>query len=97
MTIVDKTGRKLKIGQILDTFMLGIYQAKLIGIKDSSIMLSPQTQIPPHIILACSITPYIRPDGYVPDVYIIADANPNDPVVKEAEEKEKGMRIVRPS
>ena len=95
MIIVDKTGRKIKIGQIVDVFMLGIYQAKIIDIKEQPLVLSPQQQIPPHIVLAASITPYINQQGYVPDVYIIADPDPKDPLVKEAESK--GGRIVRPS
>lgn len=87
--IVDKTGRKLKIGQVLDMIMIGSYQGKLIGIKEQPIIMSATQQIPAHIVIACSITPHINRGGMVPDVYILADADPNDPIVKAAEEEEK--------
>ena len=82
MIVLDRTGRKLKLGQICDVFLMGMFQAKLIGIKDQPIQIPGHQPLPPHIILAASITPYIGPNGYVGDVYIVQDADPRDPITK---------------
>lgn len=94
MNIIDNTGRKLKVGQILDVMLIGMFKGKLIGIKESPIALSKAQVINPHIIVAVSVTPFIAPNGLVPDVYIIGEPNPDDPLVKEAEGKSKSRIIV---
>lgn len=93
MNIVDKTGRKLKVGQIVDMCCMGMFQGKLVAIKDTPIMLSPQQQINPHIVVQLILTPYITPEGFVPDTFIIRDADPNDPIVKDSERA--GIRLVQ--
>lgn len=92
MNVNDKTGRKLKIGQILDVVMLGTFQGKLVRINSESIVLAPGQQSPPHVVIQIITTPLVHPSGLVPDVYIIGDPDPNDPLVKN--DKESG-RIVR--
>ena len=92
--VMDKTGRKLKIAAPVDVLLIGMFSGKLIGIKEQPIVLSPQQQIAPHVIIAVSITPYIMPNGYVPDVYIVGEPDPKDPLVMDQEER---SRIMRPS
>ena len=82
--VVDKTKRKLKIGQTVDILLVGMFHGKVIAIKDSPIALSPNQQIQPHVAIQIISTPFIRPDGAVDDVYIIAEADPNDPLIKDA-------------
>lgn len=84
MIVTDKTGRKLKVGQMLDTFCLGMFQGKLIAIKEAPIVISKSQQIQPHIAIQIVITPFVAPDGSVPDVYIIGEPDPNDPLVKQS-------------
>lgn len=82
MIIVDKTGRKLKPGeQIVDVFLTGMFQGNLIKVVDTPISIPGGPPIPPHIVLAVTITPPIYPNGLVPSVYIIGEFDP------KAEEK----------
>lgn len=77
MIIVDKTGRKLKPGeQMVDVFLAGMFQGQLVKIVDSPIAIPGQHSIPPHIVIAVTITPHILPSGMVQDVYIIGEINP---------------------
>ena len=92
--VTDKTGRKLRVGQIVNVMLIGMFEGKLVDIKDMPVILSPQQQVPPHLIITTLITPYIAPNGVVPDVYIIGNEDPNDPVVKQWEERN---RMIRPS
>lgn len=91
MTILDKTGRKLKIGQLCDIMLVGMFQGQLIKIEENPISIPTKPPIPPHIALAVSITPFIDPrSGYVPDVYIIQDVDP-----RESKKIEDGLLIGR--
>lgn len=85
--IRDKTGRKLKIGQIVDVLMVGMFHGRVVAIKDSAIALSPNQSIQPHVVVTIISTPFIRPDGLVDDVYIIGEPDPNDPLLKDTEGK----------
>lgn len=89
----DKTGRKLKIGQIVDVVMLGTFSGKVVSIKDKAIVLSASQQLPAHIVIQMPVTPYIQPDGMVTDVYITAEPDPKDPIVIAAE-KSAGPKLV---
>lgn len=95
MIVKDKTGRKLKIGQIVDVPVMGVFQGKIIAIKDSPIIISKDQQIHPHVAVAISMTSYIMPDGAVRDLYIIAEPDPNDPLVKAEESKPSGPKLVQ--
>jgi hypothetical protein len=94
--IVDRTGRKIKIGSFVDINCVGMFHGKVIAIKDQSIQLSPKQQINPHVVIDVIFTPFILPNGCVPDVYIIGDPDPKDPLVVESDNKSEG-RIVKPS
>lgn len=83
--IVDKTGRKIKVGQMVDVMLFGMFQGKILAIKEKPFLISPQQQINPHIVIACTITPFVHPSGGVPDVYIIGEPDPKDPLVIESE------------
>lgn len=93
----DKTGRKLKVGHIIDVFLFGMFNAKLLGIKERPLQVSPTQAIPPHIVVMCSLTPFIGQGGMVPDVYILQEPDPKDPIVINAEKEEaSGPRLIRP-
>lgn len=87
MIIVDKTGRKLKIGQMLDVMLVGMMKGKLVDIKDSVIQLSPTQIIYPHLVVSMVVTPNIQQNGFVDAVYIVADADPKE--LKEVEAAQK--------
>jgi hypothetical protein len=93
MIICDRTGRKLKVGQIVDVFMAGMFNGKILDIKETSIALGPGQTIHPHVVITIPATPFIGPDGKVSDVYIIQEADPRDPVVINAESK-TGIKLV---
>jgi hypothetical protein len=76
MLIVDKTGRKVKVGQVVDVMMLGMFQGQVVKIVDQLIALPDNSNIPPHIIIQIIATPHIHPNGVTPDVYIIAQPDP---------------------
>lgn len=97
MNVTDETGRKLKVGNIVKVQLIGMFSAKVLAIKDTAIVLSPQQMIQPHIVLQVPITPTIMPNGAVPDVYIVAEPDPKDPVVIEAESRSKGLTLIKPS
>lgn len=69
----DKTGRKLKIGQVVDVVMLGTFHGKVIDIKEAPVALSSTQSLPPHVVIQIITTPYIAPNGAVADVYILAE------------------------
>lgn len=74
----DKTGRKLKIGQVVDVVMLGTFHGRVIDIKDTPIALSPNQVLPPHVVIQIMSTPYIAQNGAVADVYILQEPDPKD-------------------
>lgn len=76
MMVVDKTGRKLKIGQICDVFLMGMFQGQLVKIVENPISVPTHAPIPPHIVLMVTITPFIAGNGLVPEVYIIGEPDP---------------------
>lgn len=76
----DKTGRKLKEGQIVDIQLVGMFQGRIREIKDSPITLPGNQQIAPHIVVDIVSTPYIHPAGFVPDLYIMAEPEPEKKV-----------------
>ena len=94
--IKDYTGRKLKVGQIVDLNMVGMYKGKVVDIVENPIILSPQQQIHPHAVIQVLMTPAIQPDERV-FVYVVDEPDPKDPVVIEHESKGKGLKIIRPS
>ena len=87
--IVDSTGRKVKIGQPVHMFLIGTFLGKLVDVKDQPLILSPQQHIPPHCIIAVTVTPHIMQDGSVHNLYIVGDPDPKDPLVMEAESRAK--------
>jgi len=92
----DETGRKLKVGSIVKVQLVGMFTAKVLAIKDTAIVVSPQQRINPHLVLQVPITPMILPNGSVPDVYIVGEPDPKDPVVIEAESRSK-ISLIKPS
>lgn len=78
MLIVDKTGRKLKVGQIVDVMMMGMFQGKIAKITENPILLPDNTQINPHIVIQFICTPGILPNGLTPEVYIVGEPDPKD-------------------
>ena len=97
MIITDTTGRKLKIGQTVHMMLVGTFEGKILAIKETPIVIGPQQNIPPHIVIQAVITPFIDPHGMVGNTYIIAEADPKDPLVKAANELASGgPRIVSP-
>lgn len=78
MQIVDKTGRKLKVGQIVDVMMMGMFQGRIEKIAENAIALPDGNVINPHIIIMIPCTPGILPNGLTPEVYIIGEPNPKE-------------------
>lgn len=89
---VDKTGRKLKVGQMVETILMGGYQGKVVDIKEQPIMLSATQGVGPHLVILVSIHCPIDQAGRA-GICIIQDADPKDPLVIEANE---GPRLVKP-
>lgn len=86
--VKDRTGRKLKVGQIVDIMLMGPHQAKVTKIVESPIILGGNQQVAPHIVVVLPLTPYVQSNGYVSEVYIIQEPDPNDPLVKEGDKSE---------
>jgi hypothetical protein len=93
--ITDKTGRKLKVGQMVDIPVFAVLTGKVMVIKEHAIALSANQVIPPHVVIALNLTPGIHPNGMVSEIYVTQDADPKDPLVIEAEGS--NLRIIRPS
>lgn len=76
VVINDKTGRKLKEGQIVDIQLIGMFQGIVRHIKSAPIQLPGGETIRPHVIIDVVTTPFIAGNGHVPDVYIMRDPDP---------------------
>lgn len=76
MNVTDKTGRKLKVGQVVDIMLIGMFRGQVVEIQDNTIV-SPAVQIPPHATVQVITTPLMAPDGSIPDVYIVQEPDPN--------------------
>ena len=81
----DYTGRKLKVGQMVDICLIGMYRGKVVEIREAPIVLSPKQQLPPHAVVQVVMTPSIQQDGVV-SIYIIEEPDPKDPLVLAAAE-----------
>lgn len=91
MIIVDKTGRKLKVGQTVDVMLLGMFQGDILQIKDSPISIPGHQPILPHIAIAVVSTPFIAPNGMVHDVYIIGESQNQK---KDMDKESKGGILI---
>lgn len=76
--VTDKTGRKLKIGQVVDVVMLGTFHGKVIDIKEVPFALSSTQTLSPHAVIQIITTPYIDKNGAVADVYILQEPDPKE-------------------
>lgn len=102
MILCDKTGRKIKIGSEIDTLMNGMYSGKVIGIEDAPLQIPGRPPVPPHIVVGVQfwLQIYKEQTGwlFVPHAYIVAEPDPNDPIVREAiqrhEDKPQPSKLV---
>ena len=97
--ITDQTGRKIKIGQLVNMCLVGMYTGKVVAIKEAPLALSSKQVIPPHIVVVVEMTPNIMQNGLT-QCYIVSDPDPRDPLVqavKEGELDETGLKIIKPS
>lgn len=87
--VTDKTGRKIKVGQIVDVQLMGMFQGKVFKIVEAPISIPGGNQIHPHVAVQLYSTPQIMPNGMTWDVYIIGEPDPKDPLVIENETRDK--------
>lgn len=78
-TIVDKTGREIKEGDIIEIMLMGMFQGQVRQIVTSPILLTSRDAIPPHVIIDVGTTPLIDANGMVQAVYLIKKAEELEP------------------
>lgn len=76
VVINDKTGRKLKEGQIVDIQLIGMFQGIVRHIKSTPLEIPGHDPIRPHVVIDVVATPFIAGSGFVPDVYIMREPDP---------------------
>lgn len=79
--ITDKTGRKLKLGQLVDIPANSMMTGQVIEINESTLALPGNQQAQPYVIvqlMPVQMRLARKPNGdlIVPDAYVVADAPP---------------------
>lgn len=91
--IVDRTGRKLKIGQLVEFPWSGMMQGKIVKIIERPIMINAKEGIAPQVVVVTERPHIVQGDRC--NLYIVADPDPNDPIVKQMEEQEDKLKIIQ--
>lgn len=95
MKIMDKTGRGIEVGQVVDMPLLGTFQGMIMEITEAPLVLSREQVIPPHLKVQIIATPAIMPNGYVDRVYIIGEADPENPLVIASRKARHSLGLVK--
>src|SRR5262245_29498990 len=87
----DTTGKQLKLGQIVDLQLIGMFRGTIVQINESTIVTRPGVPpTPPHIIIDVQIPKFIAgPSPELQCIYVVQDP----PAEPPSEDKEKNILL----
>lgn len=74
---IDKTGRQIEVGQLVDVTMLGMFTGQVVEIHDAKLTLAtsdPSKRQQPYVQLIVPIPIAIANNGMCENLYIVKDA-----------------------
>ena len=89
MPLMDKTGRNLRKGQLVDCLLSGTFTGEVVAIEEGSVVIGNQRR-PPMVAVVFSV-PFAIQGNCCPGLYVVKSAplaavEPTDPLVDATED-----------
>jgi hypothetical protein len=88
MPLMDKTGRNLRVGQLVDCFLTGRFTGEVVAIEEGSALVG-NSKRPPMVAVVFSV-PFVVQGNTCPGLYVVKPApsapGETDPLVDATED-----------
>jgi len=75
----DAAGKTLKVGQIADLSLIGLYHGRIMEIHEAVVMTGPTKAQVPQVVISVIIPLVAEANGVVEGLYVVRDAPPEAP------------------
>jgi hypothetical protein len=84
MPLMDKTGRNLRVGQLVDCFLMGRFTGEVVAIEEGSALIGNGPKRPPMVAVSIAV-PFPVQRNTCSHVYIVkaAPLSPDSPVEED--------------
>lgn len=80
MPLLDKTGKELRKGQLVDVVLNGVFSGVIIDIKEKAIAINRSQMAPPQIAIQVLVQ-HVPNDGVHTGVYVIQEPETEQHIV----------------